>query len=173
MLGFGKSVDVVDEGGYLLFVCECGFESCEGRFPRCGYFVDSFKLYASATAVEVVHEYFGMGLFFLELDFEPVGNARAARGKLDWFVAEQVEEEETAKELIDRLKLIGDNGLALYMLDQELAARTYTVPAPLSLNWILNQLAMPERPSFSKCMPMARYRYADQNSALICALSAS
>jgi len=56
----------------------------------------------------------------------------ATRGKLDWFVAEQVEEEETAKELIDRLKLIGDNGLALYMLDQELAARTYTVPAPLA-----------------------------------------
>lgn len=56
----------------------------------------------------------------------------ATRGKLDWFVSEQVEEEETAKELIDRLKLIGDNGMALYMLDQELAARTYTVPAPLA-----------------------------------------
>lgn len=56
----------------------------------------------------------------------------ATRGKLDWFIAEQVEEEETAKNLIDRLKLIGDNGLALYMLDQELAARVYNVPAPLA-----------------------------------------
>ena len=56
----------------------------------------------------------------------------ATRGKLDWFIAEQVEEEETAQGLIDRLKLIGDNGLALYMLDQELATRTYTVPAPLA-----------------------------------------
>jgi len=56
----------------------------------------------------------------------------ATRGKLDWFVAEQVEEEETAKGLIDRLKLIGDNGLALYMLDQELAQRVYNVPAPLA-----------------------------------------
>ena len=56
----------------------------------------------------------------------------ATRGKLDWFVSEQVEEEETAKNLIDRLKLIGDNGLALYMLDQELAARVYNVPAPLA-----------------------------------------
>ena len=54
----------------------------------------------------------------------------ATCGKLDWFVAEQVEEEETARGLIDRLKLIGDNGLALYMLDQELAARVYNVPAP-------------------------------------------
>ncbi|MDE5643685.1 MAG: ferritin [Muribaculaceae bacterium] len=56
----------------------------------------------------------------------------ATRGKLDWFVSEQVEEEETAQGLIDRLKLIGDNGLALYMLDQELAARVYNVPAPLA-----------------------------------------
>ncbi len=56
----------------------------------------------------------------------------ATRGKLDWFIAEQVEEEETAKGLIDRLKLIGDNGLALYMLDQELAQRVYNVPAPLA-----------------------------------------
>lgn len=58
----------------------------------------------------------------------------ATRGKLDWFVSEQVEEEETAQNLIGRLKLIGDNGLALFMLDQELAARTYTVPAPLQSN---------------------------------------
>lgn len=56
----------------------------------------------------------------------------ATRGKLDWFVSEQVEEEETAKNLIDRLKLVGDNGLALFMLDQELAARVYNVPAPLA-----------------------------------------
>lgn len=56
----------------------------------------------------------------------------ATRGKLDWFVSEQVEEEETAQGLIDRLKLIGDNGLALYMLDQELATRVYNVPSPLA-----------------------------------------
>lgn len=56
----------------------------------------------------------------------------ATRGKLDWFISEQVEEEETARNLIDRLKLIGDNGMGLYAFDQELATRTYTVPAPLA-----------------------------------------
>ncbi len=56
----------------------------------------------------------------------------ATRGKLDWFVSEQVEEEETAKGLIDRLKMVGDNGMGLYMIDQELAARVYNVPAPLA-----------------------------------------
>lgn len=56
----------------------------------------------------------------------------ATRGRLDWFVSEQVEEEETARNIIDRLRLIGDNGLAMYTLDTELGARTYTDPAPLS-----------------------------------------
>lgn len=56
----------------------------------------------------------------------------ATREKLNWFISEQVEEEETAKTLIDKLQLIGDNGYGLYMLDQELAARTYTTPAPLA-----------------------------------------
>ena len=56
----------------------------------------------------------------------------ATCNKLDWFVEEQVEEEETARGLIDQLKMIGDNGLALYTLNQELATRTYTVPSPLA-----------------------------------------
>lgn len=56
----------------------------------------------------------------------------ATRDKLNWFVSEQVEEEETAKQYIDKFKLIGENGMGLYMLDQELGARTYSVPAPLA-----------------------------------------
>lgn len=43
-----------------------------------------------------------------------------------------MEEEDTARSLIDRLKMIGNNGLALYTIDQELAARTYSTPAPLA-----------------------------------------
>lgn len=56
----------------------------------------------------------------------------ATREMLNWFIAEQVEEEENAQELIDKFALIGDNGMGLYMLDQELATRTYTVPSPLA-----------------------------------------
>lgn len=58
----------------------------------------------------------------------------ATRGRLDWFVSEQVEEEDTARQIIDRLKLIGDNGMAMYTLDTELASRTYTAPSILSAN---------------------------------------
>jgi ferritin len=56
----------------------------------------------------------------------------ATRGRLDWFISEQVEEEDNARKLIDRLNLIGDNGLALYTLDQELSARTYVAPSILT-----------------------------------------
>ena len=58
----------------------------------------------------------------------------ATRDRLAWFVSEQVEEEDKAQQLIDKFRLIGDNGMGLYMLDQELAARTYTAPAPLATN---------------------------------------
>ena len=56
----------------------------------------------------------------------------ATRQKLNTFVAEQVEEEDTARGFIDALKKIGDNGYGLYMFDKELAARTYTTPSPLA-----------------------------------------
>jgi len=56
----------------------------------------------------------------------------ATQNMLQWFINEQVEEEETAQGFIDALERIGDNGYGLYMLDKELAARTYNTPAPLA-----------------------------------------
>ena len=56
----------------------------------------------------------------------------AAQSRLNWFVDEQVEEEENATELIQKLRLIGNNGYGLYQLDQELAARVYTQATPLT-----------------------------------------
>ncbi len=56
----------------------------------------------------------------------------ATRDRLAWFVNEQVEEEETAQTLIDKFTLIGNDGMGLYMLNTELAARTYTAPSILA-----------------------------------------
>ncbi len=50
---------------------------------------------------------------------------------LQWFVNEQVEEEENACNIIDQLKLAGDVGSGLFMIDRELATRTYTPPPPV------------------------------------------
>ncbi len=43
---------------------------------------------------------------------------------LQWFIEEQVEEEKTVQEIIDQLKLIGDDGTGLYQLDRQMATRT-------------------------------------------------
>ena len=48
---------------------------------------------------------------------------------LQWFVSEQVEEEDTAGGLVDKLKLIGNDANGLFMLDTELATRSFTMPA--------------------------------------------
>lgn len=47
-----------------------------------------------------------------------------------WYIDEQVEEEANATEIKDKLQLIGGTGPALYMMDQELGARTYTALIP-------------------------------------------
>lgn len=47
---------------------------------------------------------------------------------LQWYVTEQVEEEATVKEIIDNIKLIGDNGYGLYTIDKELGARVFVDP---------------------------------------------
>jgi len=49
----------------------------------------------------------------------------AAKGMLQWFVDEQVEEEANAQEIIDTLKLINGNGNGLFMLDRELKQRVF------------------------------------------------
>jgi ferritin len=48
---------------------------------------------------------------------------------LQWFVNEQVEEEASTKGVVQRLKLAGETGGGLFMVDQELAARVFTPPA--------------------------------------------
>ncbi|MDK2782076.1 MAG: ferritin [Archaeoglobi archaeon] len=45
---------------------------------------------------------------------------------LQWFVAEQVEEEASAEEIRRQLELIGDDRRALLMIDRELAQRKFT-----------------------------------------------
>lgn len=42
---------------------------------------------------------------------------------LQWFITEQVEEERSAGEVVEKLRMIGDQGAALLMLDRELGER--------------------------------------------------
>jgi ferritin len=52
----------------------------------------------------------------------------ASNTMLQWFVNEQVEEEANADALVQQLKLMGDNGYGILMLDRELAQRVFTPP---------------------------------------------
>lgn len=52
----------------------------------------------------------------------------ATRQKLNSFVAEQVEEEETVRQILDDLELVGEDGVGIFQLDRELGTRTYVAP---------------------------------------------
>ena len=43
---------------------------------------------------------------------------------LQWFITEQVEEEASALQIVERLRMIGDDSAALLILDAEMGART-------------------------------------------------
>lgn len=56
----------------------------------------------------------------------------ASSNTLVWFINEQVEEEENARGMIAAFDAVEGNKFGLYMLDKELAARTYTQASPLA-----------------------------------------
>lgn len=53
----------------------------------------------------------------------------ATNNLLQWFVSEQVEEEASASGVLNKAKLTGDAPGGLFMLDRELGARVFTMPA--------------------------------------------
>jgi len=48
---------------------------------------------------------------------------------LQWFIAEQVEEEATASDMVQKFAMAGEHPSGLYQLDKELAGRVFTPPA--------------------------------------------
>ncbi len=56
----------------------------------------------------------------------------ASINRLVWFIDEQVEEEESAREMIQNVEAVEGNKYGMYMLDKELAARVYNTPSPLA-----------------------------------------
>lgn len=54
----------------------------------------------------------------------------ATEAYLQWFVTEQTEEEKNCREILGRLKLAGETGPGLFMIDNELGARVLTPPTP-------------------------------------------
>ncbi len=75
------------------------------------------------------HEEKVTGLINNLVDLAIAERDHASNAFLQWFITEQVEEEASANEIIQNLKLAGNDPHALFMLDRELATRVFTPPA--------------------------------------------
>jgi ferritin len=62
------------------------------------------------------------------VDLAVAESDHATNGFLQWFVTEQVEEEASVDEIVQKLKLVGKEGGGLFMLDRELAQRVFVPP---------------------------------------------
>ncbi|MBR2443225.1 MAG: ferritin [Rikenellaceae bacterium] len=56
----------------------------------------------------------------------------ASSNMLVWFIDEQIEEEESARDMIFAVESVEGDKYGMYQLDKELAARTYTQASPLA-----------------------------------------
>jgi ferritin len=75
------------------------------------------------------HEQKVTGLINKLVDLAVEARDHATNNFLQWFVSEQVEEEASADEVVQKLKLVGDAPGGLFMVDRELAQRVFVAPA--------------------------------------------
>jgi len=75
------------------------------------------------------HEQKVTGLINKLVDLAVEARDHATNNFLQWFVSEQVEEEASADEVVQKLKLVGDDPSGLFMIDRELAQRVFVAPA--------------------------------------------
>ena len=71
------------------------------------------------------HEVKVTAMIYKCLDVAEIEKDRATVSMLQWFVDEQIEEETNVDNIINHLKLIGNDGQAIYHLDKELASRVF------------------------------------------------
>jgi len=75
------------------------------------------------------HEQFVTKCIYQLIDLALEERDHATNAFLQWFVTEQVEEEASAKEILDQLNLTKSDGNGIFMIDKELATRTFVMPA--------------------------------------------
>ena len=71
------------------------------------------------------HEQYITGCINELVDIAEELRDRPTNNFLQWFIDEQVEEEKNDRDIINRLKLIGDSKNGLFMLDKELGQRQF------------------------------------------------
>ncbi|TCJ20465.1 ferritin [Rubrobacter taiwanensis] len=84
---------------------------------------DSFRTPLDAFEQALEHEKFITGRIHELYELAVRENDYPAQVLLQWFIEEQVEEEQMTSEIVDRLRLAGDDGSAILLLDRELGER--------------------------------------------------
>ena len=94
----------------------------------------TFKDYAGPLEAALEHEKLVTSL--INKIYEAAHKAKDYRTMnfLNWFIDEQLEEEDNADNMVTRMRIFGKDSKALYDLDAEYAARTYSTPSPLAKN---------------------------------------
>lgn len=82
-----------------------------------------FKTPIEAFEEVLEHEQYITGRIHQLYDLATEKRDYPLQSLLHWFIDEQVEEEDAARAIIDTLRLIGDEGPNLFLLDRELGAR--------------------------------------------------
>ena len=109
-----KFISYVNERGGRVNIK--GFEDPEKNF------VDLLDVFEKSLA----HEKGVTARIYNLMDIAHEVKDYAAISFLQWYIDEQVEEEDTFNSIIDKIKLVKDAGL--YMLDKELGLRTFVPP---------------------------------------------
>ncbi len=91
-----------------------------------------WKSALDAFEVAYKHECYISGRINTLVDLSHELRDHATANFLQWFVAEQVEEESTADEAVQKLKLVADSKNGLFMLDREFATRAFTMPVDMA-----------------------------------------
>lgn len=91
-------------------------------------FTSALDLFEKALA----HEQYITKSIYTLVDAAIADKDHASKAFLDWYVTEQVEEEENVNTILQTLSMIGDNTAALYLYDKELAVRMVMVPTDFS-----------------------------------------
>jgi ferritin len=60
------------------------------------------------------------------MDLAEEKNDKATRNMLEWFVEEQVEEEASTEDIVDKIKMVGESGAGLLALNNTLGQRQVT-----------------------------------------------
>ena len=94
------------------------------------------------AAVEGVlaHERKVTGLINDLVDLAMEERDHASNNFLQWFVKEQVEEEATADDVLQKLKLAGGAGQGLFLMDQEMGKRIFNLPPDIKVPIMLKPL---------------------------------